>query len=132
MADDRTLDEIQKDGTANFDEVRAACVKKFFPSKVYAYQYRQHCIEQAFQHLGFSPQKIITEATSVEVAIEMIDNHLIARNIRVEDWSEHGDKDRKGMALYKDGELVHWVSLVHQTGEGMMLQYWVQSNVKFE
>jgi hypothetical protein len=86
-----------------------------------------HCVEQAIQDLGFSPQKYIELATSAETASELIDQALVSRNIRLEDWSEHAEKDRRGMAIYKDNEIAFFIALVRQSGG----QFIVKSNVKF-
>jgi len=128
MADDRTLDEIKKDNQDNFADILSDCNVKSFPSTVYAYQYRMHCIEQAFRHLGFSPQDFITSATSSEVAADLIDQAMVSRGIRCEDWSEHEEKDRRGLYIYKDQEIAYFVALVKKQGDNFL----VKSNVKFD
>ena len=51
MSDDRTLDEIKQSDDDNFDHILDACDDKIFPSQVYAYEYRMHCVERALQYL---------------------------------------------------------------------------------
>lgn len=126
--DDRTLDEIKADDDDNFSKILEKCKNQNFPSKVYAYQYRLHCIEKAFQDLGFSPQDLITTATSVEVAIDLIDQSMVSMGIRLEDWSEHPDNSRRGVYLYKDNEIAFFVALVRKQGDN----YIVKTNVTFE
>jgi hypothetical protein len=126
--DTRHLEDIQADHGHNLREILDKCKVQCFPSKVYAYQYRMHCIEKGFQNLGFSPQKIITQCTTAEVAAEMIDRNLAIRNIRFEDWAAHEDPLLRGAALYKDNELVYFIALVHQSGG----QFLVRTNVTFE
>ena len=127
MTDDRTLEEIKKDDDSNFSDVMAKCTSKSFPSAVYAYQYRMHCVEQAFRALGFSPQEFITNSTSLDVAIDMIDHSMAKLNIRAEDWSEHQEKNRRGLAIYKDNEIAFFVALVKHQGDNFI----VKSNVSF-
>ena len=122
------LEDIKKDHEDNFDKILAECTNKNFPSAVYAYQYRMHCVEKAFKDLGFSPQALVTSATSIEVAMELIDQALVSRNIRMEDWSEHPEDNRRGAYLYKDDEIAFFIALVRQQGSN----YIVKTNVKFE
>lgn len=126
--DTRHLADIQADHENNIKDVLAACKVQCFPSKVYAYQYRMHCIEKGFQDLGFSPQKIITQCPDAGVAAEMIDRNMAIRNIRFEDWAHNEDPMRRGGAIYKDNELVYFIALVHQSGG----QFMVRTNVTFE
>lgn len=128
MDNDKTLDEIKVDHQDNFKDILSVCTNKSFPSVVYAYQYRLHCIEKAFQDLGFSPQDLITSSTSMDTASELIDQALVSRNIHVEDWSEHEDNDRRGLYLYAGNEIAYFVALVRKTGDNFI----VKSNVKFE
>jgi hypothetical protein len=122
------LEDIKKDHEDNFADIMSGCISKSFPSTVYAYEYRMHCVEKAFRDLGFSPQELVTASTSMETASQLIDQALVSRNIRVEDWSEHPEKDRRGLYIYKDEEIAYFVALVRQTGDN----YIVKSNVKFE
>lgn len=128
MADNRTLDEVKVDHQDNFADILSECTNKVFPSAVYAYQYRMHSVEQAFRQLGFSPQDFITNATSTDTAIDLIDQAMCSRNMRVEDWSEHADRDRRGMYIYKDNEIAYFIALVRKAGDNFI----VKSNVKFE
>jgi hypothetical protein len=122
------LEDVKKDHEDNFDKVLAACSAKSFPSTVYAYEYRMHCVEKAFRDLGFSPQDLVTAATSMDTAMELIDQAMVSRNIRAEDWSSHPESDRRGLYIYKDEEIAYFIALVRQTGDN----YIVKSNVKFE
>jgi len=125
--DNRTLDEIKDGHKDNFKDILSKCSNKSFPSAVYAYQYRLHCIEKAFQDLGFSPQDLITSSTSMDTASDLIDRALVSRGIKVEDWSGHEDKDRRGLYLYTGDEIAYFVALVRKTGDNFI----VKSNVKF-
>ena len=127
MADDRTLDEIGEGHTDNFDHILKACENKVFPSNVYAYEYRMHCMEKAFRDLGFSPQDFITSSTSAEVAVGLIDQALVSRDIRIEDWSDHEEPHRRGMYVYRGGEIAFFIALVRKSGDNFI----VKSNVKF-
>ena len=128
MTDDRTLEEIKKDDDSNFSDVMAKCTSKSFPSTAYAHAYRMHCIEKAFRDLGFSPQELITNSTSLDVAIDMIDHSMAKLNIRAEDWSGHQEKNRRGLAIYKDNEIAFFIALVKRQGDNFI----VKSNVSFE
>ena len=127
MTDNRTLDEIGESHVDNFDHVLKACDNKVFPSAVYAYEYRMHCVEKAYQMLGFSPQDYITMATSVEVAIGLIDGAMLKLDIRTEDWAEHEDASKRGLYIYHGGEIAFFIALVRKSGDN----YIVRSNVKF-
>jgi hypothetical protein len=122
------LEDIKKDDDDNFGRILKGCTSKSFPSDVYAYQYRMHCVEQAFRTLGFSPQEFITNSTSVDVAIDMIDHSMAKLNIRAEDWSEHQEANRRGLAIYKDNEIAFFIALVKRQGDNFI----VKSNVSFE
>jgi hypothetical protein len=122
------LEDVKKDHDDNFNKVLAKCSVKSFPSTVYAYGYRMHCVEKAFRDLGFSPQELVTASTSMDTAADLINQAMISRNIRVEDWSDHPESDRRGLYIYKDEEIAYFISLVRQTGDN----YIVKSNVKFE
>jgi hypothetical protein len=122
------LEDVKKDHEDNFSKILAACSSKSFPSTVYAYEYRMHCVEKAFRDLGFSPQELVTAATSMDTAMELIDQAMVSRNIRCEDWAEHPEKDSRGLFIYKDEEIAYFVALVRQMGDN----YIVKTNVKFE
>jgi len=122
------LDDIKKDHADNFEDILSGCVSKSFPSAVYAYEYRMHCVEKAFRDLGFSPQELMTAAATQEVAFELIDQALVSRNIRMEDWSGHPETDRRGAYIYKDNELAFFIALVRKTGDNFI----VKCNVKFD
>ena len=126
--DDRTLEEIGLDHADNFDEILKACKNKSFPSQVYAYEYRMHCVEKAFRDLGFSPQEFITTAATVEVAEDLIDQAMVSRGIMCQDWAEHEDDDRKGIYLYKGEEIAYFIALVRKQGDNFI----VKSNVSFD
>jgi hypothetical protein len=125
--DNLTLEEIGELHVDNFDHIINSCENKVFPSKVYAYEYRMHCMEKAFQNLGFSPQDFITSSTSAEVAIDLIDQALVSRDIRTEDWSDHEEPAKRGMYVYHGGEIAFFIALVRKSGDN----YIVKSNVKF-
>jgi len=122
------LEDVKKDHEDNFEKILSECVSKSFPSAVYAYEYRMHCVEKAFRDLGFSPQELMTAASSMETAMELIDQALVSRNIRFEDWSGHPETDRRGAYAYKDNELAFFIALVRKTGDN----YIVKTNVKFD
>ena len=125
--DNRTLGEIRDEDYENFKDLLATCTDQSFPSKVYAFQFRMHCVEKAFQDLGFSPQKMITSCTDPNVAMEFISQQMLLRDIVCEDWSNHPDRTRRGMYLYKGGEIAYFIALVRQSGTNFI----VKSNVKF-
>jgi hypothetical protein len=127
MADNRTLDEIGEGHVDNFEHVLSHCENKVFPSAVYAYEYRMHCIEKAYQTLGFSPQDLITNSTSMDVAVELIDQALVSRDILTEDWAEHEEPPKRGLYIYHAGEIAFFIALVRKSGDN----YIVKSNVKF-
>ena len=52
---------------------------------------------------------------------------MLLRDIKCEDWSGHPDRDRRGMYLYKGGEIAYFIALVRQSGTNFI----VKSNVKF-
>jgi hypothetical protein len=122
------LEDIKKDHEDNFDKILAECSTKSFPAFTYAAQYRMHCIEQGFRNLGFSPQDLVTAATSMDTASELIDQAMVSRGIRCEDWAEHPEKDRRGLYIYKDNEIAYFVALMKQQGDNIV----VKTNVKFE
>ena len=122
------IEDIKKDDDDNFGKILENCTSKSFPSGVYAYQYRMHCVEQAFRALGFSPQEFITNSTSLDVAIDMIDHSMAKLNIRAEDWSEHQETNRRGLAIYKDNEIAFFIALVKRQGDNFI----VKTNVSFE
>jgi len=127
MADDRTLAEIKEDSDNNFEEILKNSVYQAFQTEAQAHQYRQHCTEKAFCDLGFSPQDLIMASGSMGAASELIDQAMLSRNIRVEDWAEHNDNNLKGLVIYKDNEVAFFISLMHQKG----MNYMVRTNVKF-
>ena len=128
LGDDRTLEEVGLDHADNFDYILSCCNNKTFPSQIYAYEYRMHCVEKAFRDLGFSPQDFITNSATIEVAMELIDQALVSRGITCQDWSEHEDDDRKGLYLYKGEEIAYFVALVRKSGDNFI----VKSNVSFD
>jgi hypothetical protein len=127
MSDNRTLDEIGDHHVDNFDHIMKACENKVFPSMVYAYEYRMHLMEKAYRDLGFSPQDLITSSTSAEVAMELIDQALVSRDILTEDWADHPDADKRGLYIYHGGEIAYFIALVRKSGDNFI----VKSNVKF-
>lgn len=128
MVDNRTLDEIKEDHVDNFDEILKSCKVTNFNRPADAHQFRLHATEKAFRDLGFSPQDFITNATSMDTAVSLIDQAMVSRGIRVEDWSEHHDNDRRGLYLYKDNEIAFFIALGRKRGDN----YSVKTNVKFE
>jgi hypothetical protein len=122
------LEDVKKDHEDNFDKILASCTVKSFPALTYAAQYRMHCVEKAFRDLGFSPQDLVTDSTSMDTATDLIDQAMVSRNIRCEDWSEHPEKDRRGLYIYKDNEIAYFVSMMKKQGDNIV----VKTNVKFE
>jgi hypothetical protein len=122
------LEDIKKDHTDNFDDILKQCKNTSFPSVVYAAEFRMHCIEKGFQDLGFSPQELMTSSTTPETAMDLIDQAMVSRNIKVEDWAHHEDRERRGLYIYKDNEIAYFVSLRRMKGDSCI----VQTNVNFE
>ena len=126
MTDNRTLGEIKADDIANLEHViHKQCKEHLFASGTAAAEFVGHCLFKRLRKLGVKVNERIDE--------RFVDAMLRKNNVKVENrrYTDEEDKWREGIYIYKDGEIVGFISQpTHVRSEGNVFQLSPQVSVK--
>ena len=126
MTDNRTLGEIKADDIANLEHViHKQCKEHLFASGTAAAEFVSKCLFKRLRKLGVKVNGQIDQ--------RFVDAMLEKHNVKVENrrYEEEQDKWREGIYIYKDGEIVGFISQpTPQRSEGNVFLLSPQVSVK--
>lgn len=105
MTDNRTLGEIKADDIANLEDViHKQCKEHLFPDGTTAAEFVGQCLFTRLRKLGVKVNGRVDE--------RFVDRMLKKHNVKVENrrYEEEEDKWREGIYIYKDNEIVGFIS----------------------
>jgi len=130
VADNRTLGEIKAADVENLEYIiQKQCKEHLFPNGTTAAEFVSKCLFKRLRKLGVKVNGQIDE--------RFVEAMLEKHNVKVENrrYEEEQDKWREGIYIYKDGEIVGFISQpTHVRSEGnvflMTPQVSVKTNIK--